>query len=73
MKNVKRMSSHDLNEDHFDCLSKQELLQVNGGSSFWNGFFAGEGAQEIDRKSYGHDGWYTFGYGLGLTLKQNVE
>ena len=66
----------NLNEMGICELSSLELTSTNGGEKWYyllsQGFNAGTGQGEVSQKDMNHFGWYSIGYGLGLSAKANV-
>ena len=50
-------------------MSAKEVKGINGGSSFLDGFLAGSGAKSPSQEGMSGPGWYSFGYGLALSMK----
>lgn len=69
------MRNLDLNNCGVLEMNTKEMIETSGGTfrALYDGFAAGCGATGLNRDRYGSGFWYTFGYGLGLTVKQGVE
>ena len=69
------MKNLDLNNCGVLEMSTKEMIDLNGGTwaAFIDGINAGTGAVKINQDRYARGIWYTFGYGIGLTVRQGVE
>ncbi|WP_321516942.1 hypothetical protein [Marinifilum fragile] len=57
-------------------LGQNELSAVSGGEEWYNrmirGFRAGTGESSVSSEDMSGFGWYSFGYGLGVSMKEQV-
>ncbi|TRX71957.1 hypothetical protein [Carboxylicivirga sp. M1479] len=66
----------NLNEIGLQELSCTEIKVFNGGEKWYvllsQGFNAGTGQGDVSREDINHFGWYSIGYGLGVSAKAEV-
>ncbi|SDD16060.1 hypothetical protein [Williamwhitmania taraxaci] len=66
------MKNFDLNACGVQELNAVEIRSIDGGTwaAFIDGFVAGSGGGDVSKSGMSGFGWYSIGYGIGVSMKQ---